>query len=138
MRGIINKIGAEPTRAMEAFVGFLFLVDGLYVASPLYYVGPASPLVDFANDRPFQIAMGITYALFGLVGFVCSVWGHTLKVRRVAAMALFLVSFFSFLFRFGALGPHPSGWAFNLMLAGVFVCDWLYINKSLPSLPQKN
>ena len=136
MRGIIsrfvNKIADDATRSMEIFVGFLFMLDGLYVASPWYHPSsPSSPLLELAADRNVRVGLGLLYFFLGGLAFLSAVFGKTLNYRRMAAMSLFLVSLFAFLFRLSVFGFHPSGWIFALMLAGVFACDWLHINKCL-------
>ena len=138
MRGLIsrglNRVGDDPTRSMEIFIGFIFMLDGLYVASPLYTPSsPASPLFELAADEPFRFSIGILYFLLGAFAFFFALFGNNLKTRRIAAMSLFLASLFSLLFRMSVFGFAPSAWVFSLMLTGVFVCDWLFINKCLLS-----
>lgn len=136
MRGyvsrLVNFIGNFPTRAMEIFVGFVFMVDGLYVMSPLYDVARTSPISTYESSQSLQLVIGATYFIIGVVALLSATVGGNLSYRRIAAMSLFLGALFSTLFRIGSLGWHPSGWAFNFMLVGVFVFDWLHINKCLP------
>lgn len=116
---------------MEIFVGFVFMVDGLYVMSPLYDVARTSPLSTYESNQSFQSVIGATYFIIGAVALLSATLGGNLSYRRIAAMSLFLGALFSTLFRIGSLGWHPSGWVFNLMLVGVFTFDWLHINKCL-------
>lgn len=135
---LVNGIADTPTRAMEISIGFIFMLDGLYVMSPFYQIARTSPLQAHPGDEQLQFVIGACYVLLGGLAFASSVFSGGLKYRRLAAMALFLAALFATIFRVHTLGWHPSGWIFNLMVTLVFVFDWLHINKWLSSQPSRD
>jgi hypothetical protein len=136
MRGfasrVVNFIADGPTRAMEISIGFIFMVNGVYVLSPFYSPRPGSAMAHVDNYDEARFLVGVAYFVLGAVAFLSSLLADgNLKSRRIAAMSLFLASLFALIFRAYTLGTAPTHWVFNLMPVVVFICDWLYINKCL-------
>lgn len=133
MRNVIreglNWAGEQPFRTIEVLVGGTFMLNGLYVMSSFYHYASTSPLAESGADLIVRTITGAVYFLAGMFAMAMAMRKETLFRRRTAAMTLFLIVLFSFIFRVLTLGFHPSAWIHNFMLLIVITVDWLHINK---------